>query len=331
MVGGKEEAPARHVEAVVSLPRPSQLVFSSSTRAPRARSPPRPIRPGTCTRRAGWRSRSRSRAGGPAGRPHGPSGARRRRSRWGGPSGRGRRAAAEAERGRAGQVELDGDGPALDQPSEAAELVEHAVERGQSSAPYVSHFATDTVAAGAARANGTRRPTPRPSDGRRADQELPSRQRGNRAPPAPVSRDLQRAVYRHGREVELDAGLDRGSRGRASARRSPRVKHAARAHGCRTSRHRLRGSGAWEANACRTPDRPSLARGVVELGRARVEEAHPVVAVAHQELGVLGQQVGVGERVARHGEPAAADPEDAEPGAATRRRRARRAPPSRAA
>ena len=39
--------------------------------------------------------------------------------------------AAEADRGRAGQVELDGDGPALDQPPEPSQLVEHPVERGQ--------------------------------------------------------------------------------------------------------------------------------------------------------------------------------------------------------
>ena len=86
---------------------------------------------------------------------------------------------------------------------------------GTSSAPYVSHFATDTVAEGAARANGTRRPTPRPTTAVEPARNCLRDSAGATRIGALRSRgDLQGAVYRHRREVELDAGLDLGSRGR---------------------------------------------------------------------------------------------------------------------
>ena len=185
---------------------------------------------------------------------------------------------------------------------------------GTSSAPYVSHFATETVAAGAARANGTSRLTPSPT---RAVE-----------PTRNCLRDTAGTARRHdgvmprppARSIPARAGGGTRRRARPRFSRPATARHPPPCGPGRSPRaleprgHRAAGVGHGEDERVQDSGPPVLARGVVELGGARVEEAHPVVPVAHQELRVLGQEVGVRELLAGHGELAATAAGDAEPG-----------------
>ena len=222
---------------------------------------------------------------------------------------------AEAYRGRAGEVELDGDGPALDQLPQAAELVEHAIERGQELRPV-------RVALRHRHRRGRRRPGERHEashaeahDGGRAGQELPSRQRRRHAHARSGHAETSRAQYTGtGGRWNSTPGSTSDRRGR---RRLGRLHHEDPGAGPGIPEprgHLAAGIGHREDERVQDPGPAVPARGVVELGGARVEEPDPVAAMAHQELRVLGQEVGVGELFASHREPAAAVLEDAEPG-----------------
>ena len=224
-------------------------------------------------------------------------------------------AAAEAYPGRAGEVELDGDGPALDQPSQAAQLVEHAIERGQELRPV-------RVALRHRHRRGGRRPGERHEathaqahDRGRAGQELPSRQRRRRAHARSGHAETSRAQYTGtGGRWNSTPGA---TSVRPARRRRRGLHHEDPGVGPgiqEPRRHLASGVGHGVDERVQHPGPAVSARGVVELSGPRVEEPDPVAAVAHQELGVLGQEVGVRELLAGHREPTAAVLEDAEPG-----------------
>ena len=171
---------------------------------------------------------------------------------------------------------LIGDGPALDQLPEAAELVEHAVERGHELGP-VRVALRDRDGRGGRR-SGERHEAARAEadEGGRADQELPARHRGNRAP----------ARWGH---AETSSAQYTGTGGRWNSTPGSAAVLAAGdgpapstmwtrplAQGLLEPRgHRAAGIGHREDERVQDPGAAVRARGVVELRGAGVEERAP--------------------------------------------------------